>query len=174
MSAVLATFPLVATGALASCGSSTGSGTVDSGGVATADSSRRLPDVLLASLDGEAIPMRSLIGTPLVVNFWYTTCPPCGRELPVLAAAAAKYAGRVSFVGIDPRDDASAVTAFVAPRGVAYRQLLDRTDASTDALGLAGFPTTMLVGADGTIRAVIRHAVTADELDSRIRKTLLP
>ena len=40
-----------------------------------------------ATLDtptGEPLALRSLLGQPLLVNFWATWCPPCVEELPLL------------------------------------------------------------------------------------------
>ena len=130
--------------------------------------------MLLSDLDGNAVPMRSLTGRPLVINYWYSSCPPCDRELPALAAVAAEYAGRVTFIGVNPRDDAAAARSYTASRGVTYRQLLDRTNRSVDALSLTGFPTTVLVGGDGSVRVMVRHALTADELRALIIGKLAP
>ena len=45
-----------------------------------------LPDVGLTGADGLEISASSLVGQPLVVNFWYSTCIPCKRELGEFAA----------------------------------------------------------------------------------------
>ena len=59
-----------------------------------------------------------------------------------------------------------------AERGTAYRQLLDSTQRSVDALGLTGFPTTIIVRADGTIEQSIRRALTrVRDLDVSTRWT---
>jgi thiol-disulfide isomerase/thioredoxin len=152
-----------------SCG---GSATSTSGAVSTTTPGPSLPAVTLSSLDGAAVPMRSLVGTPLVINYWYASCPGCHEELPALAAAATTYAHRVSFVGINPRDTPTIAAQDAAAHGDTYRQLLDRTDASIDALGLTGLPTTLFVAADGHIVATVRHAVTAAELDTMITRLL--
>jgi thiol-disulfide isomerase/thioredoxin len=39
-------------------------------------------------------------GKPLVVNHWATWCGPCVDELPYLAKVAARFEGRVDFVGV--------------------------------------------------------------------------
>jgi len=132
-----------------------------------------LPDVLLSDLEGRPVSLGSLAGTPLVINYWYATCPPCREEMPALATVAAEFAGRVRFVGINPQDSAEQARAVAAERGVTFEQLLDPTQRSVDALALTGFPSTVLVRADGTIASTIRRALTADELRAEINESLI-
>ncbi len=47
-----------------------------------------LPDLILASLKGPPVQLSATGGRPTVINLWATWCPPCRREMPVLAAAA--------------------------------------------------------------------------------------
>lgn len=35
-------------------------------------------------LDGQSLPLATLKGRPLVINFWATWCPPCVDEMPLL------------------------------------------------------------------------------------------
>jgi len=134
-----------------------------------------LPNVFLADLDGATVPLQSLAnGTPVVLNFWYSTCPPCKQEMPALGALATEFTGRVTFVGINPQDDASTAARIAAERDTTYRQLLDRTQRGVDALGLTGFPTTVLVSGDGSIVGTYRKSFTEDELRVLINETLLP
>src|SRR5690606_29886248 len=46
-----------------------------------------LPAFELATLDGEPTTLAALSGRPMVLNLWATWCPPCRREMPVLADA---------------------------------------------------------------------------------------
>ena len=39
-------------------------------------------------------------GKPVLVNFWFPSCPPCKAELPDLQAAYEEYGDQVAFIGI--------------------------------------------------------------------------
>jgi peroxiredoxin len=126
-----------------------------------------LPDVVLVDGDGTDVSTSSLVGTPLVLNLWYSTCAPCRRELADFAAVDAELAGAVRFVGVNPLDDASTMTSFAGERGVRYELLSDHSSALVDALGVTAFPATVFVAADGTI--VLQTGVlTADELRAHV------
>jgi peroxiredoxin len=126
-----------------------------------------LPEVVLVAGDGTDVSTSSLVGTPLVLNLWYSTCAPCRRELADFAAVDAELAGAVRFVGVNPLDDASTMTSFAGERGVRYELLSDRSSALVDALGVTAFPATVFVAADGTI--VLQTGVlTADELRAHV------
>lgn len=76
---------------------------------------------------GGRLPMDSLRGGPLVVNFWATWCPPCVREMPALDRFARDFAGRGwQVVGV-AADTAEKVREFLARTPVSY------------PIGLAGF-----------------------------------
>jgi thiol-disulfide isomerase/thioredoxin len=82
--------------------------------------------------DGQALPMAPLRGTPLVLNFWATWCPPCVKEMPELDRFARSFAqrgGRVVGLAVD---NPTAVRLFLSRAPVSY------------AIGLAGFDGTDL------------------------------
>jgi thiol-disulfide isomerase/thioredoxin len=116
-----------------------------------------LPDVVLAGPDGE-VSTSSLLGTPLLINFWYSSCKPCEKELPELASMHAEFGDRVRFVGVNTLD-ADFGASFAAERGVTY-ELYGDASGLADELGVVAFPVTVLVAADGTI---LRQAGVVDE-----------
>ncbi|HLL20195.1 MAG TPA: redoxin family protein [Rubrivivax sp.] len=90
--------------------------------------------------DGVPLVMSQLRGSPLVLNFWATWCPPCVKEMPELDRFAREFAARgVRVVGL-ALDNAGPV-----------RQFLQRTPVSY-AIGLAGFEGTELARSLGNDR----------------------
>ncbi|RYG07658.1 MAG: TlpA family protein disulfide reductase [Burkholderiales bacterium] len=105
---------------------------------------------------GGALPMASLRGKPLLVNFWATWCPPCIEELPLLDGFYKQNAGRNwQVVGLAV-DQPSAVRKFLErmplsfPIGMAG---LEGTELAKNLGNLAGgLPFTIVLGADGQVR----------------------
>lgn len=153
---------------------------IGSGGGDDAKSQGALGDPTLATnapLEDTAFPDVSLVrvsdgmasdpvvrGLPTVVNFWFSTCPPCRREMPVLARVADDYAGLVAFVGINPLDDAQGAEAFLKQFTVAFDTHLDPDGDLLAELGINSMPVTLFVDANRRIVAAHAGEITYDTL----------
>jgi peroxiredoxin len=131
-----------------------------------------LPDVVLSDADGRPVSLATYRGAPLVVNFWFSRCAPCRRELRDFATVHAEVGETVRFVGVDPFDTASAMESFAAERGVGYDLLRDVGEHSgdvllSDELGIVGYPVTLFVDGDGRILRQTGE-IDADELRTAI------
>lgn len=131
-----------------------------------------VPDVVLSDRDGEPVSLAEYRGAPLVVNFWFSRCAPCRRELRDFATVHGEVGDTVQFVGVDPFDTVSAMEQFASERGVTYDLLRDTGEHSddvllTDQLGIVGYPVTLFVDADGRILRQTGE-ITADELRAAI------
>lgn len=124
---------------------------------------KAFPVVEVESLDGTAVTLGQPTGKPFLVNFWYSTCEPCKREMPTLVAARDKYG--IDIVGVNPRDTAELARDFADDYGITYSLLRDPNGASLVALGIGTFPMTYLVGGDGTILEQHAGEITAAQLD---------
>lgn len=96
-----------------------------------------------------------------VVNFWFTTCPPCIGELPVLSALneALVEAGAGEVIGINvytldgsSREISKAANA-MAKQEASYRNIYfdSSSEAGQFADNIMAFPTTYLVDRNGGI-----------------------
>lgn len=141
-------------------------------GVAVGD---RPPAFRLPDAAGRTVALQSLVGRPIVLNFFATWCGPCNEEAPALAALARAYQGRVHFVGVDltvSEASPGAVAAFVRRNGITYPILLDRTGEVSVEYAVAAVPVTYVIDRDGVIRYVFRHRVTRAELEAAIAAVL--
>lgn len=109
------------------------------------------PDFTLTSLDGTVVRLSDYRGKPVVLNFWASWCAPCREEAPALARVAGAEAGRVSFLGVDVRDQADDARTFIATYGIPYPSLSDRDGAVEHLFTDIGIPFTVFINADGTI-----------------------
>lgn len=120
----------------------------------------KLPDVKVQALDGTDVAVRSLVGQPMVINVWGSTCVPCQKELPDFAAAHLTYGDQVRFIGISFLGASDREESFARDRGVQYELLYDGDGAFINDVGIAAFPVTLFVNADGVI---VRQTGQLDE-----------
>lgn len=131
---------------------------------------RVLPTSPIVALDGATMSTSDLLGTPLLINFWFSTCEPCRREMPVLAAAHRKYGNSIRFVGLNMNDSASVAKTFAKKYGVTYELFTEPSGELVTRLGIATAPFTLLINRDGHIVAQFAGELTGSLLDALITK----
>jgi len=133
---------------------------------------KALPHVDVQTLAGDTFKTADLIGKPLVVNFWYSTCAPCKHELPAFAAVQAKYGDRVRFVGVDSLPPSNTEESFARDKGVQYELFYDTNGELISAVGVAAFPQTLIIDSHGTILEQTGE-LTEAKLEELIKTDLL-
>jgi cytochrome c biogenesis protein CcmG/thiol:disulfide interchange protein DsbE len=118
--------------------------------------------------DGGTGRLEDYEGTPLVLNFWASWCPPCVRELPALQEVAAELEGEVAFLGMNVTDDRAEAEALAAEAGVTYDLGVDEEGALFTALAGLNMPTTLFIDAAGDVVDTHEGAFDADELRTAI------
>lgn len=127
------------------------------------------PEFSLPRLDAPAssLTLRNLQDSPSVLIFWTTWCPYCLRQTPALVAAYADAAAQgFEFIGVNVREEAGVVAAYVAANRIAYPVVLDAAGAAAAAYAVQGYPTTYFLDSDN--RIVARHvgALTDEQLNT--------
>ena len=110
-----------------------------------------LPDTYVRTEAGDELPVRSLTGEPLVINYWSSSCLPCKKELPDFVTAHDELGDAVRFVGINAYAGTPTEIDFAAARGVDYELYYDGDGRFATAVGINSQPVTLFVSADGTI-----------------------
>ncbi len=124
------------------------------------------PEASLLDRDGNEITSAELLGEPMVVNFWYSSCAPCAKELPDFATVDAEV-DDVRFVGVNTRDSVEEMERFAGERGVEYELLRDHHADLVDGIQAVAFPITLFVTSDGTIIEQT-GPIDADELREKV------
>ena len=118
-------------------------------GLQQSEASRSLPnDIILADMQGEKISLSDFSGQPVIINFWATWCPPCVREMPLLA----RYAEKEGFalVLINQAESVATIQAYLDEAGLEFEHmLLDSHQRAYQAMQVRGLPTTQFFNADG-------------------------
>lgn len=128
------------------------------------------PDVVLIDRDDNEVTTADLVGDPLVVNLWYSTCAPCAKELPDFAEVDAET-DEVRFIGVNTLDSLEVMERFAGERGVEYDLFRDEFAELADAIGATAMPMTLFVTSDGTI-VEQTGPLDADELRAKIADLL--
>lgn len=104
---------------------------------------------------GSSLPMASLKGRALLLNFWATWCPPCVEELPLLDRFYQENRGKNWQVLGLAIDQPSAVRLFLQRTPVSFPvglAGLEGTELSRSLGNLSGgLPFTVLAGASGKV-----------------------
>ena len=132
-------------------------------------------DFALDDVSGQRVKLSDLRGHPVVVNFWATWCPPCRQELPALQSAYQRFRDKgVILVGVDLKENAETIQNFTTQFSLTYPLLLDRDGAVSERYQVRGIPTTVIVDADGVVRARHVGPLTEDKFAEYVTPLLAP
>ncbi|MER3396894.1 MAG: TlpA family protein disulfide reductase [Acidimicrobiia bacterium] len=168
VSAGLATVAIVVT--VSTARSPTVSGPADNSedyGVATLG--RPAPDFNVELIDSGTFRLSEAKGKVVLINFWGTWCAPCEKEMPLLQRASKAFEGELIVVGLAVNDSKDAVLKFRSRLGITFPVGLDDGRVAGYYL-VSGFPTTVIVGKDGTVvsresRAFLDYESLIKEID---------
>ena len=108
---------------------------------------------------GGELETASLLGRPLLLNFWATWCPPCIKEMPEIDRFRRDQQGAVEVLGLAV-DNAGPVQEFLARSPVSYR------------IALAGFGGTQLARELGNSAGALPFTVLFDAAGRVVQRKL--
>jgi len=131
---------------------------------------KSIPSMQVLAESGKQVSTSTWTGRPLVINFWYSTCEPCRREMPLLAETAKNYSGDVTFVGVNMNDSIETARQFADRYGVTYDLVFDINGNLARELGVATAPVTLFVDRNGMIVDQVAGELEESDLVGRLRQ----
>ena len=143
-------------------------------GACQADKKANL-DFTVKDMNGAKVRLTDYKGKVILINFWATWCAPCQVEIPGFIELYAQYKDKgFVILGISGDDDAETLRTFATQWKINYPLLVGRDDEKLlDAYGpLFGYPTSVIVGRNGTVCGRHVGPATKDEFEREIKALL--
>jgi peroxiredoxin len=123
----------------------------------------------LSDINGKTVHLSDYTGKTVLVNAWATWCPPCKAEMPDLNAYYQTHqADGFMLLAINAGDPASDAATFASQKGLTFPVLLDPNTRLLNSLNIHDFPTSILVGKDGVVKAIHVGMFTPQTLEAEI------
>ena len=129
-----------------------------------------LPTEPLTTIEGESLVLTSLVASdkPIIINLWATWCPPCRRELPMLATVA-EQRDDVVFLLASQGETAAHVSRYLADNDIRpEHMLIDTSGVLARNYSTVGLPVTLFIGTDGLLAHTHVGEISREVLLSRI------
>ena len=128
------------------------------------------PDFTLSTPEGRSVTLSQVGSDTVVLNFWFTTCPPCRAEIPELSAWSREHPevplyGVSTDVGMPP----GRLQREAQRLGITYTVLHDVQAQVAGRYGVDVFPTTLVLH-DGEIVSARVGRVDGRTLDEMVAK----
>lgn len=127
-----------------------------------------LGDMQLATLSGDPVTPADWQGRPMVINLWASWCPPCRREMPMMAEVAAGLTD-VDMYFVNQGEGAETVRRYLAREGIVIAPVMDPDSQMMRHFAAMGLPATLFIDASGTLRAAHMGEISHAHLIAGIR-----
>ena len=130
------------------------------------------PDFTMLDMEGNEVKLSDFFGTPIVLNFWASWCPPCKAELPDFDDACKKYEGKVTFLMVNltdgQRETVEVAKSYIASQGYTFPVYFDTKYEAAYTYGVSSIPQTYFINADGSLEARATGMISAAQLEKGI------
>ena len=130
------------------------------------------PDFTVYDIDGNEVKLSDYLGTPVVLNFWASWCPPCKAELPDFEEKYLAYGDEVQFLMVNladgTRETVENASDFIAQEGYTFPVFYDSKSVAAIEYKVRSIPATYFIDADGCIADQAVGMLDADSLQKGI------
>jgi len=110
---------------------------------------KKAPDYSFTDLNGKTISSVDMAGKVLVLNFWFTTCKPCVKEMKDLNKVYEKYKEHPDVVFLAPSYEAEeTITSFLEKKDFRYPAVA-LAQKQARIFGIDGYPANIVIDRQG-------------------------
>jgi cytochrome c biogenesis protein CcmG/thiol:disulfide interchange protein DsbE len=131
------------------------------------------PNFTLSTPAGKKVSLSDYRGQPVLLNFWYATCPGCRAEIPGMQKyyASRQAAGKgFAILGINVVDDASTTIQFAQQHGLTYTIVMDENQHVEALYNINATPTSYFIDRQGIIRVFVEGPVDDTALEQNVAR----
>ena len=134
-----------------------------------------LPTFEAESIEGVKINTELLKGKLTILNFWFTTCPPCIAEIPGFNSIVEKYGkDEINYISI-ARNNREEIKEFLNNHSWNFTHLANENDIIHKIFKIEfGYPTTYLLNEDAQIIKSFSGGAVGEQAITQIQNKLIP
>ncbi|MFO8037162.1 MAG: TlpA disulfide reductase family protein [Anaerolineales bacterium] len=118
----------------------------------------KAPEFTLQTFEGQTVSLTNYQGSPVLINFWATWCPPCRVEMPDFQQVYDEYSVQgliILAVNASNKDSPNDVDQFIKEFNLTFPIPMDTSGNVGDMYHLQALPTTFFINRDGMIQHMI-------------------
>ena len=114
------------------------------------------------------------VGKPVLINFWFPSCPPCRAEMPDLQASFEQYGDQVTFIGLQQLglDSAANGQAFVRELGLGYPNMPDVASTIQVSYEVFSYPATIFLDKNHNIARTWTGIIGEEQINEQLAALL--
>jgi len=130
---------------------------------------RKAPEFIADSINGKSVSLSNYPGSPIILNFWASWCPPCRDETPHFEKIWRLYKEKdVVVIGINVQDDMDSANEYINEFDVTFINGMDNNGRIMVDYGVTGLPVTFFLDREGVIIGRWVGSIGLSSLESRV------
>jgi cytochrome c biogenesis protein CcdA/peroxiredoxin len=131
------------------------------------------PEFETVTDSGQPVRLSDMRGKVVLLNFWWTGCPPCRVEMPAFETIYNERKDEgFTVLAVNRGEQAGPILAFREELGVTFPMLLDTRSAITASYNVQSYPSSFLIDENGVILARHYGALTAEKARELVDEAL--
>lgn len=123
--------------------------------------------------DGNDVELKDFKGTPVILNFWASWCPPCKGEMPDFEEAYKEYGDKIQFMMINltdgNRETVNLAKKHITDNDYTFPVYFDTKIDVGYSFSVSSIPATYLVNENGDVVGHAIGAIDKKTLDEAIK-----